>query len=123
MNFRIARHTSDLKPITDFYCNIVGLEILGSFQNHNNYDGIFIGLKETNWHLEFTMSNELPNHKPDDDDLLVFYADSSEDYYNRIKNISEKGVLNISNKNPYWNDNGTTYKDPDGFLIVIALPK
>jgi hypothetical protein len=43
MTFRFARHTNDLERIKSFYITILGFELLGSFENHNGYDGIFIG--------------------------------------------------------------------------------
>ena len=43
MTFRFARHTNDLEQIKSFYIDILGFELLGDFENHNDYDGIFIG--------------------------------------------------------------------------------
>lgn len=43
MFLRVARHTNDLERIENFYVDILGFERLGGFQNHNNYDGVFIG--------------------------------------------------------------------------------
>ncbi|WP_245856786.1 hypothetical protein [Lutibacter flavus] len=71
--FGIARHTDNLKLIISFYKNILNFEILGSFENHEKYDGVFLGIKGMSWHLEFTKSNERADHKFDDDDILVFY--------------------------------------------------
>ena len=48
------------------------------FKNHNTYNGVFLGLQNKDWHLEFTESNEKVNHHSDKDDLLVFYFDSQE---------------------------------------------
>ena len=76
MKLRVARHTKDLQPLINFYTTILGLEIIGEFKDHNNYDGVFMGIKNTSWHLEFTVSGEQPDHHPDEDDLLVFYAGS-----------------------------------------------
>ncbi|MFN4152491.1 MAG: VOC family protein, partial [Candidatus Sericytochromatia bacterium] len=73
MKFRIARHTNNLEPLINFYTNYLGLELLGRFKNHSSYDGIFLGKKDLDWHLEFTMSDEKANHIFDEDDLLVFY--------------------------------------------------
>ncbi|MBK8723789.1 MAG: hypothetical protein IPL95_16520 [Saprospiraceae bacterium] len=44
MTFRYARHTSDLESIEKFYTEIVGLEKLGGFKNHNHYNGLFLGI-------------------------------------------------------------------------------
>ncbi|GAW90739.1 prolyl endopeptidase [Flavobacterium psychrophilum] len=80
MTFRYARHTTDLKQIERFYTEIVGLEKLGGFEKHNNYDGLFLGHKNSNWHLEFTTSIEKPESKFDEDDILVFYVNSEVEF-------------------------------------------
>ncbi len=122
MKLRVARHTTNLQPLIDFYTNVIGLEIIGEFKNHNNYDGVFIGGKDVAWHLEFTVSNEKPEHYPDEEDLLVFYA-SSEAEYNTIKdNIIAHHIEQSIPKSPYWKENGITITDPDGFRVVIVKP-
>lgn len=57
MTFRFARHTNNLEQLKTFYIDVLGLELLGSFENHNGYDGIFLGNQNENWHLEFTKSD------------------------------------------------------------------
>ncbi len=121
MKLRVARHTTNLQPLIEFYTKVIGLEIIGEFKNHNNYDGVFIGGKDVAWHLEFTVSNDKPNHHPDEEDLLVFYAGSQEEY-NTIKgNITVHNIEQLAPKSPYWKANGITIADPDGFRVVIAF--
>ena len=36
MKFRYARHTNNLVSIIEFYTEIIGLEIIGQFENHSN---------------------------------------------------------------------------------------
>ncbi|MFT6845971.1 MAG: hypothetical protein ACJAUV_002171 [Flavobacteriales bacterium] len=79
MTFRYARHTNELDPLVRFYTQVIGLEVLGSFTNHNAYDGIFLGLPKSDWHIEFTCSPEKVNHTPNSDDLLVFYVNTQEE--------------------------------------------
>jgi catechol 2,3-dioxygenase-like lactoylglutathione lyase family enzyme len=121
MKFRTARHTKNLNQIIDFYGRILGLKVLGEFKNHHNYDGVFLGIPGESWHLEFTVSDAPPAHSADEDDLLVFYAESL-DEFNAIK---EKFIVNkakpVKPKNPYWEKNGITFEDPDGFRIVISV--
>jgi catechol 2,3-dioxygenase-like lactoylglutathione lyase family enzyme len=124
MNLRIARHTDDLEKIEDFYVNILGFERLGGFQNHNNYDGIFIGKPKLDWHFEFTQSDAKADHTFDEDDILIFYPETILEYNNLINNILENGISIITSKNPYWNNpevsGGKMFLDPDGFRIVIS---
>ncbi|WP_428328520.1 VOC family protein [Mucilaginibacter sp.] len=121
MKFRIARHTKDLNRIIDFYGRILGMKVLGEFKNHHNYDGVFLGIPGAGWHLEFTVSGTMPVHYPDNDDLLVFYAESVEEFNIIKERFIANRVKPATPKNPYWTKNGITFTDPDGFRIVISI--
>lgn len=121
MIFRYARHTNDLQAIEQFYTEIVGLNKLGGFQNHDNYDGLFLGFTDTDWHLEFTTSTEKSNNKFDDDDILVFYVNTEIELANIKQTIRQKNIAIELSKNPYWIQNGIMIADPDGFKIVFSL--
>ncbi len=123
MKFRYARHTTNLDSIKTFYVDLLGFEILGSFESHDQYDGLFMGKKGADWHLEFTVSPTKPNHQPDEDDLLVFYFDTEEERAQRVSIIENAGIKSVNAINPYWNENAITYEDPDGFNVVLALVK
>ena len=121
MTFRYARHTDDLIKIEQFYTEIVGLEKLGHFENHNNYNGIFLGQKNSNWHLEFTSSSEQPKSKFDEDDILVFYVNSQIEL-TRIKQTIENKCITLEvSQNPYWNAKGIMVSDPDNFKVVFSV--
>jgi catechol 2,3-dioxygenase-like lactoylglutathione lyase family enzyme len=120
MNLRVARHTNNLEKIKSFYIDILGFELLGSFENHNNYDGVFIGKPNLDWHFEFTISNEKAQHSFDEDDIFVLYPEKIIDYNILINNLLANCVSIIISKNPYWNENGKMFLDPDGYRIVIS---
>jgi len=122
MKFRVARHTDSLENIVTFYTDILGLQVLDDFKDHDNYNGVFIGFPGADWHLEFTTSDEAPAHKPDADDLLVFYASTIEEYNTILQRFTEHKIRKADPKNPYWKTNGTAFLDPDGYGIIIALP-
>ena len=123
MQFRVARHTNKIEEISEFYTKIIGLEILGDFKNHSNYDGIFIGKPYKDWHLEFTTTHEEVNHQFDEDDCLVFYPESQYEYDAIIERLEINQIEIIISKNPYWNTNGISIKDPDGFVVTISSLK
>lgn len=123
MKFRVARHTNNLAPIIHFYKDLLGLAILGEFKDHDNYDGIFIGLEDSDWHLEFTVSNEAPQHQPDEDDLLVFYLKSMEECESLKRLFKNNNISEVKAKNPYWQANGTLYLDPDGYGVILTVGK
>jgi catechol 2,3-dioxygenase-like lactoylglutathione lyase family enzyme len=121
MQFRYARHTNNLNVIIEFYTNVLGLEKLGNFENHSNYNGVFLGLPNLDWHLEFTESNEKVGHNPNEDDLIVFYLKSKKEF-NDIRERAEKFKVSIvKSKNPYWQTNGIELRDPDGFGVILTL--
>lgn len=121
MKLRTARHTKNLNRIIDFYGRILGLKVLGEFKDHHNYDGVFLGIPGADWHLEFTVSKENPSHSPDDDDMLVFYAESLDEFNKMKDKFIANGTKPVKPKNPYWEKNGITFEDPDGFRIVISM--
>ncbi|MEO7976409.1 VOC family protein [Flavobacterium sp.] len=120
MILRVARHTNDLKNIEDFYIKILGFERLGGFQNHNNYDGVFIGKPDLDWHFEFTKSHVNANHLSDEDDIIVLYPKTDLEYNFLINKILINNISIITAINPYWKENGKMFLDPDGYRIVIS---
>jgi hypothetical protein len=70
--------------------------------------------------LEFTTTGESVDHQFDEDDLLVFYPESEADFNEIIVRIEKNNIKKIAAKNPYWQENGITIKDPDGYRIVIS---
>ena len=120
MVLRVARHTNNLDKIEDFYVNILDFERLGGFQNHNNYDGVFIGKLGVDWHFEFTQSEEKVNHTFDEDDVTVLYPETISEYNRLVNKLVGNNISFITSKNPFWNENGKMFLDPDGFRIVIS---
>lgn len=120
MFLRVARHTNDLEKMVDFYVNLLGFELLGDFQNHNSYDGVFIGKSGLDWHFEFTKSEEKTNHTFDQDDVIVIYPKSILDYDELISRLIHNNISIIASNNPFWNENGKMFMDPDGYRIVLS---
>ena len=120
MQFRYARHTADLNTLEDFYTNILGFSVLGRFENHAGYDGVFLAKEGTDWHLELTQSDDVPEHNSDEDDLLVFYPESQHECETILAAIHEAGLELVLPKNPYWIEYGICVLDPDGFRVIIS---
>ncbi|KQL40046.1 hypothetical protein AN960_08795 [Bacillus sp. FJAT-25509] len=120
VQFRIARPTNQLAEISKFYGEGLGLKKVGSFQNHNGYDGIMFGLPDVEYHLEFTQHIDgSPCPAPTKDNLLVFYIPHKAEI-NLVKNrLNNMGYIDVEPENPYWLGKGTTFEDPDGWRIVL----
>jgi hypothetical protein len=120
MTFRFARHTNNLEQLKSFYIDILGLELLGGFENHRGYDGVFIGKLNENWHLEFTKSDEIVAFDFGEEDILVFYPNTKLEFELIHDRIESHSIKFIDSKNPYWNENGKMILDPDGYRVVIS---
>lgn len=120
MTFRFARHTNNIEKIKSFYIDILGLELIGAFEDHNGYDGVFIGKISENWHLEFTKSNEDVTFNFGDEDILVFYPNTKLEFDQIQDKLKAHKINFIEAKNPYWNENGKMILDPDGYRIVVS---
>lgn len=120
MTFRFARYTNNLEQLKSFYIDILGLELLGGFENHDGYDGVFIGKANENWHLEFTKSDEIVTFNFGEEDILVFYPNSKLEFELIHDRIESHSIKFIDSKNPYWNENGKMILDPDGYRVVIS---
>ena len=120
MHFRVARHTNNLEDLKNFYINVLNFELLGSFENHDNYNGVFLGFPKVNWHLEFTSSNEKVIHQFDEDDIFVLYPESKNEYDLLLTNLTNNKIPFLIPKNPYWTENGKMFLDPDGFRMVLS---
>ncbi|MFJ7755519.1 VOC family protein [Peribacillus muralis] len=117
---RVARPTDQLEKVMSFYCEGLGLQKIGSFEGHDGYDGIMIGLPASNYHLEFTQHKDgSPCPAPTKDNLLVLYIPDSKtigEITNRLKRL---GYDSVSPENPYWEKSGVTIEDPDGWRVVL----
>ncbi len=123
MQFRYARHTQKLESLIYFYTAIFNFEILGKFENHDGYNGVFLGRKGERWHLEFTENDELPKHTFDEDDALVFYPESQKEYDDILNNLEKYEVPILSPKNSYWQENGICFEDCEHYPIIVSPQK
>ena len=117
---RIARPVTDLEASVAMYTSGVGLEVIGSFQDHDGFDGTMLGTVGENYHLEFTSCRTHPvQPTPTNEDLLVLYLPDSEAWQQRCMKLLEAGFREVASFNPYWDRNGRTFEDRDGYRLVI----
>lgn len=118
--FRIARPTNQLKKVVEFYRDGLGLKVVGSFEGHDGYDGIMLGLPDTSYHLEFTQHIDgSPCPAPTKDNLLVFYFTDKNERDQIVRRLEQMGYQEVEPENPYWKKAGVTIEDPDGWRIVL----
>jgi catechol 2,3-dioxygenase-like lactoylglutathione lyase family enzyme len=119
--FRVARPSRDLAAATRFYTEALGVEVLGTFDDHAGFDGVILGHSAWPYHLEFTRRRGDPvEPRPTDEDLLVFYLPEQSAWDAAVQRARGFGARVLRSSNPYWDEHGVTVEDPDGYRIVLA---
>ena len=117
---RVARPTDHLEEVIRFYTEGIGLSILGSFEDHEGFDGVMLGVPGATYHLEFTRKHgHRAGRAPTQDNLLVFYISDKQEWLNATERMAAAGYQAVASFNPYWDRLGQTYEDPDGYRVVI----
>jgi ubiquinone/menaquinone biosynthesis C-methylase UbiE len=120
VQIRMIRPTHQLNQLLSFYCDGLGFEIKGSFQNHDGYDGVLVGLPDERYHFEIIQhENAVPCPAPSKDNKFVFYIPNLEDRNKIVKRLGKLGYDPVEPENRYWNQNGIEFEDPDGWRIVL----
>jgi catechol 2,3-dioxygenase-like lactoylglutathione lyase family enzyme len=117
---RVARPTDDLEPLLRFYRDGLGLEELYRFAGHDGFDGVMLGHPKAPWHLEFTRANgHAAGRAPTEDNLLVLYLPERAEWEEATRRMRAAGFDPVAALNPYWDQQGATFEDPDGYRVVL----
>lgn len=117
---RVARPSDDLHGLLRFYRDGLGLMVLYEFENHDGFDGIMLGREGASYHLEFTKKKgHTTGRAPSADNLLVFYYPDCTEWQDAIQRMRDAGYLPVTSFNPFWDRNGLTFEDPDGYRVVL----
>ncbi|MEZ5986626.1 MAG: VOC family protein [Hyphomonas sp.] len=117
---RIARPTDNLDALLPFYRDGLGFRVLYEFRGHGGFDGVMLGHPEAPYHLEFTVAHgHIAGRAPTEDNLLVFYLPQRNRFDAVYRRLRAGGFFPVIAFNPYWDDKGVTFEDPDGYRIVL----
>ena len=117
---RVARPTDHLANVVRFYRDGVGLSEIGSFEDHEGFDGVMLGVPGASYHLEFTLQRDHNvGRAPTQENLLVFYLPSRQEWQAAIDQMARAGHAPVAAYNPYWDGSGCTFEDPDGYRVVF----
>jgi catechol 2,3-dioxygenase-like lactoylglutathione lyase family enzyme len=117
---RVARPTDRLEEVVRFYAHGLGLKVLGSFRDHDGFDGVMLGQPGAAHHLEFTRKRgHRVGRAPTRDHLLVYYLPDCEQWREAIGRMRAAGYEPVASFNPYWDRLGCTFEDPDGYRVVL----
>jgi hypothetical protein len=119
-HLRIARPVSDVARSVGMYCRGLDLIVVGSFEDHDGFDGVMLAPPGASYHFEFTASRAHPvAPAPTEEDLAVFYIPSRAEWEAACSKMLAAGFLPTDSFNPYWDARGRTFEDHDGYLTVL----
>ena len=117
---RIARPTDSLATVAAMYAAGLGFTVLAQFEDHEGFDGIILGHPRHPYHFEFTQQR---GHRvgtaPTKDHLLVFYVPDPQEWEEGCARMLVAGFQRVSSYNPYWDRDGRTFEDVDGYRVVL----
>jgi catechol 2,3-dioxygenase-like lactoylglutathione lyase family enzyme len=117
---RVARPTDDTERLLRFYGAGLGLDVLYRFEDHDGFDGVMLGSAGAPYHFEFTRSrSHTAGRAPTKDNLLVFYMPERDVWHAAVQRLRAAGFEPVRSLNPYWDKNGVTFEDPDGYRVVL----
>jgi hypothetical protein len=120
IKLRVARPTDQLGEVVRFYHDGLGFEVLGSFEDHAGFDGVMLGHAGQQYHLEFTAKRgHSVGRAPTLDNLLVFYVPDVEQWRAAVERMRSCGYEPVESFNPYWDRQGRTFEDADGYRVVL----
>ena len=118
---RVARATNDLDRVAKMYSEGLGLKILGSFRDHSGFDGVMLGAEGLDYHFEFTYEHgQAAPFANSPEQLIVFYLGAAEQTEKLKHSMSKAGFKVVKSHNPYWDQNGITFEDIEGYRVVLC---
>lgn len=121
---RVARPSDDLEVLKKFYVDGLGLRVIDQFKSHDGFDGIMVGHKNWPYHFEFTHTkSHVAGKAPTEDNLIVFYLPEKQEWQAAIERMNDAGYAPVKSFNPYWDIDGRTFEDPDGYRVVLQNAK
>lgn len=117
---RVARPTDDIDALLSFYCDGLGLSVLYRFEGHNGFDGVMLGAPGAPYHFEFTRAHgHSAGRAPSQDHLIVLYLPDHDVWQGGVERFRAAGFEPVASFNPYWDSQGATFEDPDGYRLVL----
>ena len=117
---RVARPSDNLEALLQFYQQGLGFTLLYRFEDHDGFDGVMLGHERAPYHFEFTRARgHTAGRAPTLDNLLVFYFPDDQDWKAAVQRMRSAGFAPVPAFNPYWDRDGVTFEDPDGYRVVL----
>jgi hypothetical protein len=79
-----------------------------------------VGIPGESHHFEFTHhQGHTVDRAPTQDNLIIFYLPNQLEWQQAVERMKAIGYEPVKSYNPYWDKNGVTFEDPDGYRVVL----
>ena len=104
---------------------MIGLSVLSSFEDHDGFDGVILGVPDEHAQLELISPPASLAPTPTVEDLLVLYLADVHDVVELADRLVAGGHQEVPSDdptvNPYWARIGArVFVDPDGYRLVLV---
>jgi hypothetical protein len=120
LTLRVARPTDHLAPMAAMYAQGLDLQVLAEFTDHDGFDGVVLGNADDRFQIELTTNHaRRAGRSPSDEHLLVFYEPDPNEWTLACTRLLAAGFRSVRSGNPYWDRQGRTFEDGDGYRVVL----
>jgi catechol 2,3-dioxygenase-like lactoylglutathione lyase family enzyme len=118
---RITRPTRELEATLKFYVEGLGGTKTDHFRDHAGYSGDIVQLPDCDVEIELVHGPAMAHSPaPTPEDALVLQAASVSDLSVTARRLARLGHQPVRTENPYWHGRGATWRDPDGYLLILC---
>ena len=117
---RVARPSDDIDALLPFYRDGLGLAVLYRFEDHDGFDGVMLGHEKAPYHFEFTrarghIAGRAPTRTTSSSSIFRTPPTGRRPSSACVAPASQP----VPAFNPYWDREGVTFEDPDGYRVVF----
>ena len=116
---RVARPTDNIEALLRFYEQGLGLGVLYRFEDHDGFDGVILGRAGAPYHFEFTAKRGHAVGRARPGQPAGFLSAGDGHLESSRPAPADAGFDPVPSFNPYWDRDGVTFEDPDGYRIVL----
>lgn len=100
-----------------------GMTLIGSFADHDGFNGVMLGVPGEPYHLELTrLRGHIAGRAPSADNLLVFYLPDAKDWRTAVDRMRKAGYEPVASFNPYWAAPGVPSRIRTGPAWSFRMP-
>jgi catechol 2,3-dioxygenase-like lactoylglutathione lyase family enzyme len=115
-----TRPTRDMARLLRFYRDLLGLPVLYQFGDEADPGGAMLGLPGASHHIELLAVTDGACAPPSKHNIMVLHIPDRAERDAIADRLRAAGHVETRPANPWWNERGITFDDPDGWPVVLS---